>query len=81
MEQHIRKNKKIGQLIRKAREDKGFTQSDMAAKMQLLGWKLQRNTYAKIELGNRHISLSELQMISHILQIDYNKLLGYCELA
>ncbi len=74
MEQSIKANKCLGARIRSIRKQKGLTQGAITIKMQLLDCDMSRGTYAKIEAGIRHVSVSELALICKILEVDYNTL-------
>lgn len=64
----------MGQTIRKIRECKGFTQEQLAAKLQTLGCDITRSSLAKIEVGQRHIYSGEICAIKKALDITYDKL-------
>jgi len=57
----------IGSRIRKIRDEKGFTQEQIAAKCQVLGFDLTRGTLAKIESGVRGVSDHEIPFIARAL--------------
>ena len=53
--------------MRRFRERRGWSQSDLAAELTDAGWKVDRAQIARIELGDRGISLDEAIMISWAL--------------
>ena len=54
--------------------EKQMTQDEMARSLQLRSIDLARSTYAKIELGIRHVTTAELEAIRDILETDYDTL-------
>ncbi len=63
--------KKVGQNIRKLREQIGMTQEQLAAKLQLSGCDITRSAVAKIEVGQRHLYPDEIILIRKILRTQY----------
>ena len=68
----IRPDKDIGANIQKARKNKGLTQDQTIAKLQLMGIEMSRSTYAKIETNRINIRVSELIALSRIFGVDFN---------
>jgi len=62
----------IGNNIQKARRNKKLTQDEVVAKLQIMGLKMSRSTYTKIETNRINIRVSELVALAYILGIDYN---------
>ena len=62
---------KIGENLKRLREDKELTQENLAVKMQVYGCDVTRCSVAKIELGQRHLHLDEIVAIKKILGVDY----------
>lgn len=56
------------------RKNKGFTQEDMATRLQLKGFSISRGTYAKVEAGLRHLSFELLYAIREILEATWGDL-------
>ena len=71
MRQNIKSDKIIGENIRKARNAIGITQEALATKLQILDCDISRGTFAKIEVGIRHISVDELNAIKEVLGMKY----------
>lgn len=67
--------KQVGQRIRILREQKGMTQEQLSAKLQLEGCDITRSALAKIEVGQRHIYLDEIKLIKKLLGVEYSDLL------
>ena len=59
-----------GDRIREARMKLRMTQSNLAAKMQLNGVMLERDSISRIEIGTRFVSDYELKIFSHVLKVD-----------
>ena len=64
---------KVGNNIRKIRENKGMTQDSLAAKLQLRGCDITRSAVAKIEVGQRHLYPDEIILIRQILNTTFLK--------
>lgn len=65
-----------GERIREARKNLKFTQSELAAKMQISGIIIERDSISRIELDTRFVSDYELRIISEILNVSVDWLLG-----
>lgn len=65
---------KVGNNIRRIREEKGMTQEILAAKLQLGGCDITRSAVAKIEVGQRHLYPDEIILIRRILQTTYEEI-------
>ena len=68
----IRPDRDIGSNIQNARKNKGFTQDETIAKLQLMGIDMSRSTYAKIETNRLNIRVSALIALSSIFGVDFN---------
>lgn len=66
--------KKIGQNIRKLRENAGMTQEALAAQLQLCGCDITRSAVAKIEVAQRHLYPDEIVLIKEILSVEYDEI-------
>ncbi len=66
--------KRIGQNIRRLREERGMTQEILAAKLQLSGCDITRSAVAKIEVGQRHLYPDEILLIKTILDVPYDEI-------
>ena len=64
----------VGTKIRKVRELKGFSQQDMAKKLEM-----SQNNYSKIELGRVSVSMDRFQEIADILEIEPMKIMDFDE--
>lgn len=68
-------DKQVGQRIRFLREGKGLTQEELAARLQVCGCDVTRSGLAKMEVGQRHIYVSELRCLREVLSTTYDELL------
>ena len=64
----------LGQNIRALRMKKGFSQEQLAARLQVCGSDVTRSALAKIEVGQRHIYPDELRALREILGVAYEEL-------
>ena len=60
MEQKIRRDRNIGDNLRRLRTEHKLSQEALCAKLQLLGCDIQRSTYAKYESGELNVRASVL---------------------
>ncbi len=60
--------------IRRAREKLGWSQSDLARELQLVGWDAGRTLITKIELRERCVTDYELIVLARVLAVDLNDL-------
>ena len=58
MEQKIRRDRNMGDNLRKLRIDKGISQEKLCAELQRRGCDIGRTTYAKYEAGELNIRAS-----------------------
>ena len=65
-----------GERIHEARCKLRMTQSDLAAKLQLAGITIERNSLSRIEIGTRFVADYELRELSKILKVSVEWLLG-----
>lgn len=57
----------VGLEIRRIREAKGWSQSDLARSLQLAGWDVDRTVLTKIELRRRCVTDYELLILAKVL--------------
>ena len=65
-----------GDRIREARQKKRLSQSDLAARMQVEGIIIERDSISRIEIGPRFIPDYELPFFSKVLGVSVDWLLG-----
>ena len=66
--------KALGQNIRKLRMERGLSQEQLSAQLQLRGCDITRSALAKIEVGQRHIYPDELKHLREILAVRFEDL-------
>ncbi len=66
--------RKIGNNIRRLREERNMTQETLSAKLQLRGCDITRSAVAKIEVGQRHLYPDEILLIKEILKTDFESI-------
>ena len=64
-----------GERIHEARCKLRMTQSDLAAKLQVAGITIERDSISRIEIGTRFVSDYEIRELSKILKVSVNWLL------
>ncbi len=62
----------VGENIRKIREDKGFTQQQMA---DLVG--MHRSNYSKVETAQRELSISALAKVAKFFDLSLDELVNF----
>ncbi len=65
----------IGPTLRSLREAEGLTQAELAARLQLSGWDISRETLAKVESQVRCVTDRELVRFADALEVDPSDLL------
>lgn len=65
-----------GDRIREARQKKRLSQSDLAARMQVEGMVIERDSISRIEIGTRFVPDYELPAFARILDVSVDWLLG-----
>ena len=71
--QKIRPDMDIGHNINRLRQRAGLTQDQTVARLQLMGIKISKSSYAKIETNRMNIKVSELIALCKIfVQISQN---------
>lgn len=77
MKIYLYKGKKnlCGDRIREARLKHRLSQSDLAAKVQIEGITLERDSISRIEIGTRFVTDYELKVFASVLNVDVEWLL------
>lgn len=65
-----------GERIHEIRCKKRISQADLAARMQIKGITLERDSISRIEIGTRFVADYELMIFSEILGVSVEWLLG-----
>lgn len=63
------KSNLCGERIRLARAKNRITQSDLAARMQVAGIMLERDSISRIEIGTRFVTDYELKVFAEVLEV------------
>lgn len=59
----------IGPQVRKLRTKKGWSQEVLAAKLQLRGWNITRDSVASLELQRRRVPDCEMLFLARVLSV------------
>lgn len=62
----------LGENIKRIRLEKGYTQEEVVAGMQLLGSPIHRVTYAQIESNRNNIFVTDLVAMKQFFQVEYD---------
>ncbi len=65
-----------GGRIREARVVQKLSQNELAAKMQIEGITIERDSISRIEIGTRFVADFELMIFAKVLKVDVMWLLG-----
>lgn len=72
MDQKIRRDRNMGDNLRRLRKDSGLSQEKICAELQLRGCDIGRTTYAKYESGELNIRASVLVELRKIYKCSYD---------
>ena len=64
-----------GPQIARLRNERGWSQPELAAKCQLVGWDVSRDIIARIELRNRWVGDFELAIFAEIFGVTMEELM------
>ena len=64
-----------GDRVREARARKKITQADLAARLQVAGVIMERDSISRIEIGTRFVTDYELSVLSDVLGVSVEWLL------
>ena len=73
MEQKIRRDRNMGQNLRRLRLDKGLSQEKLCAELQRRGCDIGRTTYEKYERGELNIRASVIIELRNIYNCAYDE--------
>ncbi len=65
-----------GDKIKEARVRRKFTQADLAARLQIEGILLERDSVSRIEIGTRFVADYELKILAKVLGVSALWLIG-----
>lgn len=72
MEQKLRRDRCMGDNLRRLRIQKGISQEKLCAELQLRGCDIGRTTYAKYESGELNIRVSVLMELRRLYDCSYD---------
>jgi len=72
MEQKIRRDRNMGDNLRKLRNSSGLSQEKLCAELQRRGCDIGRTTYAKYEAGELNIRVSVIIELRKIYNCSYD---------
>ena len=61
-------NNIVGKYIKEIREEQGLTQEQLAIRIEMAGWQVDRFIVSKIERGDRQVSDIEAQLLAKWLK-------------
>ena len=73
MEQKIRRDRNMGDNLRRLRNDAGLSQEKLCAELQRRGCDIGRTTYAKYEAGELNIRASVLIELRKFYKCSYDE--------
>ena len=73
MEQKIRRDRNMGDNLRRLRSDAGLSQEKLCAELQRRGCDIGRTTYAKYEAGELNIRASVIIELCKIYKCSYDE--------
>lgn len=65
-----------GKRLHEARVKNGISQADLAARLQINGITIERDSISRIEIGTRFVADYELMIFSEVLGVSVDWLLG-----
>ncbi|WP_295956178.1 helix-turn-helix domain-containing protein [Agathobaculum sp.] len=77
MKRSTPQDRNVGAKIREFRVARSWTQSELAAQMQLHGCDLSREIIARIESGYRAVSVYEIDKFVEVFGITYDELFAH----
>ena len=72
MEQKLRRDRNMGDNLRRLRSEQGLSQEKLCAALQLRGCDIGRTTYAKYESGELNIRASVLIELKKLYRCSYD---------
>ena len=67
-----------GDRIREARVVQRMSQNELAAKMQVEGITIERDSISRVEIGTRFVADYEVQALANYFQVSSDDLLNNC---
>jgi len=69
-------NNVVGKYVKKIREQQDLTQEQLAIRIEMAGWQVDRFIVSKIERDDRQVSDIEAQLIAKALKVSISALFG-----
>lgn len=66
----------ISENLIQLRKEQKVSQRDLAQKLQLAGYDMDKNVITRIETNKRYVTDIELKALCEVLEIDYKELLN-----
>ena len=66
----------IGEKLIELRKQNNLSQRDLAHKLQLAGYNMDKNVITRIETNKRYVTDIELKAIAEVFKVSYDYLLG-----
>ncbi len=66
----------VGNNIKEIREKLGITQDQLAIRLEMVGWQVDRFLISKIERGERQVLDTEVQLFAKALKVSISSLFG-----
>jgi transcriptional regulator with XRE-family HTH domain len=66
----------VGKHIKEIREKAGISQEQLAIRLEMAGWQVDRFIVSKIERGERQVLDTEVQLIAKVLKVPVSSLFG-----
>jgi transcriptional regulator with XRE-family HTH domain len=66
----------VGNHIKEIREKLGITQDQLAIRLEMVGWHVDRFLISKIERGERQVLDTEVQLFAKALKVSISSLFG-----
>jgi len=65
-----------GKYVKEIRESQGITQEQLAVKLEVAGWRVDRFLVSRIERGERQVLDFEAKLIAKVLKVSVAELFG-----
>ena len=73
---HTERNNICGRKVARLRSEKGWSQRELAEKLQTIGHDIGKNQVSQMELGRRFVNDIELKALSEIFHVSVDELLN-----
>ncbi len=73
---HRERNNICGRKVARLRNERGWSQRELAEKLQTIGHDIGKNQVSQLELGSRFVNDIELKALSEIFHISVDELLN-----